>query len=434
MSREVPLRHNTRTIDAVPKEKKTLRVAGYCRISTDIENQELSLENQINHCRSAIESNPDWVLAGVYAEKGISGTEADTRPELQRMIRDCEAGLIDMVICKSISRFARNTADCLSMVRKLTSLGVVLHFEKENIQTDRMDSEFLLGILAAFAQDESRSFSSNMKWGIRKRFEAGTYIVSKRPYGYRRGSDGYTIHPGEAEIVRRIYHSAADGESAYSIARKLNEEGVPTWTKTNLGRETRWTSAAVLDIVRNPFYQGDMLYQKTFMDDQYVHRDNKGEVDQYLIESDHPAIVDRERFFLANQTIGCRKGPARSCFSGRIVCAACGKTMHRKGFGKRPYFSCTSCTGMNLYVEDIENAFATVLNKLYFAEKNGIPILADFPGLREAVLNRGIRERYEDTRVFDEFVETVTVEKQFLVIHFNNGLTLREELTRVKSA
>ena len=204
------------TISAAPVTQKTLRAAAYARVSTDLDSQETSIDNQVDHYKSLITSNPDWTLAGIYQESGVSGTKADTRPELQRLLRDCEAGAVDVIITKSISRFARNTSECLEMVRMLTGLGITLIFEKENIDTETMESEFLLTLLAAFAESESASISTNQKWAIRKRFQAGTYKGGKVPYGYRRTKKGYIIHPAEAATVRRIFYALAGGKGTWS--------------------------------------------------------------------------------------------------------------------------------------------------------------------------------------------------------------------------
>ena len=251
------------TIAPAPTIQRKLRAAAYARVSTDLDSQETSIENQREHYLHYIEGHEDWELAGIYEESGVSGTKADTRPELQKLLHDCEAGAVDVIITKSISRFARNTSECLEMVRKLTGIGIRLIFEKENIDTETMESEFLLTLLAAFAESESASISTNQKWSIRRRFQAGTYKGGKVPYGYRRSKKGYTIHPAEAATVRRIFNALADGKGTVVIARELNADKVPTWTESYKGEEGkgRWRSNSIIAIVRNEFYTGDTLYQ-----------------------------------------------------------------------------------------------------------------------------------------------------------------------------
>lgn len=369
--------------------QRKLRVAAYARVSTDLDSQETSIENQCDHYKSLIEANPAWELAGIYAESGVSGTKADTRPELQRLMRDCEAGAVDVIVTKSISRFARNTSECLSMARTLTSLGIRLIFEKENIDTETMESEFLLTLLAAFAESESQSISSNQKWSIRRRFQAGTYKGGKVPYGYRRTKKGYIIHPAEAATVRRIFYALADGKGTLVIARELNEERIPTWTESYKGLEARgkWRSNSIIAIAKNEFYTGDSLYQKTFMEN-YKKYVNTGQLDQYLNEADHPAIIDHATFEQANMMIKSHgeqlgrekavKDTKRYVFSGRLICGLCGGHM-RRGKDARAYYACENhlhkrtvmvegteapCPMLPVFEQDVKSAFATALNRL----------------------------------------------------------------------
>ena len=235
------------------------RVAAYCRVSTDNEGQMSSLELQMAAFRTQIELRPDWELVDIYSDEGISGTRVEKRPEFQRMIRDCEAGKIDYIITKSISRFARNTLECLQHIRYLQSLGVQLLFEKENIDTGTAFSEMLLTILAAFAQEESRSLSENAKWGIRKRFEAG---IPKRTYifGYTYDEQGnYVIVPEQAETVRYIFDLYETGRySMHQIAQKLMAEKRPSAYVNN------WDASHVHCILTNEKYVGDVLMQKRY--------------------------------------------------------------------------------------------------------------------------------------------------------------------------
>ena len=384
-----PQPQKVETICSVPVTPRKLRVAAYARVSTSLDSQETSIENQCDHYRSFIEANPAWELAGIYEESGVSGTKADTRPELQKLLHDCEAGAVDVIVTKSISRFARNTSECLEMVRKLTSLGIRLIFEKENIDTETMESEFLLTLLAAFAESESASISTNQKWSIRRRFQAGTYKGGKVPYGYRRTKKGYIIHPAEAATVRRIFYALADGKGTVVIARELNEERIPTWTESYKGLEAqgKWRSNSIIAIARNEFYTGDSLYQKTFMEN-YKKCVNTGQLDQYLNEADHPAIIDHATFEKANAMIKSHgeqlgrekavKDTKRYVFSGKLICGLCGGHM-RRGKDARAFYACENhihkrtvmvegteapCPMLPVFEQDVKNAFATALNRL----------------------------------------------------------------------
>ena len=274
------------------------------------------------------------------------------------------------------------------MVRELASLGIRLIFEKENIDTETMESEFLLTLLAAFAESESASISTNQKWSIRRRFQAGTYKGGKVPYGYRRSKKGYIIHPAEAATVRRIFYALADGKGTLVIARELNEERIPTWTESYKGLEAqgKWRSNSIIAIARNEFYTGDSLYQKTFMEN-YKKCVNTGQLDQYLNEADHPAIIDHDTFRRANEAIREHgeaygndkvRGTKRYVFSGKLICGLCGGHMSR-GKDARAYYACgnhlhkrivmvdgteTTCPMLPVFEQDVKNAFATVLNRL----------------------------------------------------------------------
>ena len=392
------------TIAAVVKEKEKLRVAAYTRVSTDLDSQETSIENQREHYLHYINGHEDWELAGIYEESGVSGTKAETRSELMRLIKDCRAGEIDLVITKSISRFARNTSECIAMVRELTDIGVTLIFEKENIDTSKMESEFLLTLLAAFAESESQSISTTQKWSIRRRFQSGTYKGGKVPYGYRRDKKGYVIHSKEAEIVKRIFNMLCDGKGTLVIARELNEDKVPTWTESYKGLEAqgKWRSNSIIAIARNEFYTGDSLYQKTFMEN-YKKCVNTGQLDQYLNEADHPAIIDHATFEQANAMIRSHgerlgrqkavKDTKRYVFSGRLICGFCGGHM-RRGKDARAFYACENhihkrtvmvegteapCPMLPVFEQDVKNAFATALNRL-----TAQPSILAIPDDREA--------------------------------------------------
>jgi len=272
---------------------QTRRVAAYCRVSTDTEAQSASLETQIAAFRQRIAQRPGWKLVDIYADEGVSGTSAKKRRAFQRMLADCEAGRIDYIITKSISRFARNTLECLSYIRHLQSLGVQILFEKENIDTGSHFSEMVLTVLAAFAQEESRSISANVTWSIRKKFEAGEARWCGW-YGYRKGADGaMEIATEKAQVVRQMFALYERGQSLREIARQLNANGIPS------PRGTAWTYGSVSDILKSEVYIGDMLLQKFRTVDHLSHRSVRNdatETPSYYITDHHPAIVSRETF------------------------------------------------------------------------------------------------------------------------------------------
>lgn len=277
---------------------QTKRTAAYIRVSLETERLRNSLAAQESYFTELIRSDPGMSFAGIYADSFITGTEAARRPGFLRLISDCERGGIDLVLCKSISRFARNTVDLLETVRHLKSLGVELRFEKENISTFSADGELMLTILASFAQEESRSISENVKWGIRRRFQSGNAEMrNKAVYGYRYDGGKYVVCPEEAEIVRGIFHSYIAGMSLRKIAETLAEKGA----KTIRGRN--FSHNAVNYIVRNELYTGDILLQKTFVKDCISHTRsrNNGELPQYLFSCRHEPIIDKAVFEQARE-------------------------------------------------------------------------------------------------------------------------------------
>ena len=271
------------------------RVAAYCRVSTDSEEQLNSYEAQKSYYTQKIADSPDWEMAGIYADEGISGTSMKKRTEFKKMITACKRGRIDLIITKSLSRFARNTVDCLETVRLLKANGIGVYFEKENINTLTESSEFLITLFSGFAQAESESLSKNVAWGWRKSAEAGNvYFQYKRMLGYRKGTDGQPeIVPEEAEIIRRIYRRYLAGCSLGQIKQELEQDNIPTAQKVE-----RWSSAVIHNILTNEKYMGDALLQKTYITDCITKKvkKNMGERPMYYVENNHPAIVSREMF------------------------------------------------------------------------------------------------------------------------------------------
>ena len=287
-----------------------LRVAPYCRVSTDSEEQLTSYTMQKRVYTEMIMGKPEWQLVDIYADEGISGTRADKRDEFQRMIRDCRRGKIDYIITKSVSRFARNTAECIEFVRQLKLMGIGVIFEEQNIDTLKCDSELLMTIHAGFAQAESESMSRNITWSYRKRFENGDVMFHfSKILGYRKSADGKPeIIPEEAEIVRSLFGMFLSGMTLREIANHLKAEGI----KTKSGKDT-WSIASVQNILKNEKYCGDAITQKTVTIDciAKLRKKNTGEAPMYYIRNNHPAIIDRKTFHKV-QTEMARRNSKRS--------------------------------------------------------------------------------------------------------------------------
>ena len=291
----------------VDREKyRQRRVAAYCRVSTDDEEQLTSYNTQKRVYTDMVMANKDWELVGIYADEGISGTRADKRPEFKRMIDDCFAGKIDYIITKSVSRFARNTVDCLDHVRQLKARGIGVYFEEQNIDTLKCDSELYLVIYAGFAQSESESMSKNITWSYRKNFEDGKCIyIYKKLLGYKKGADGTPeIVPEEAAIVERIFNMFLAGMTAEGISNVLKAEKIEV-----PGKELNFSKKMILGILQNEKYCGDCILQKTVTVDciSKSRKKNEGEAPMYLVENSHQAIVSREVFNRVQEEISRRK-------------------------------------------------------------------------------------------------------------------------------
>lgn len=388
---------------------KKLRVAAYCRVSTASDEQLVSLAAQKAHYENYIEANDEWKFAGLYFDEGISGTKKEKRDGLLSMIADCEKGRIDLVITKSISRFARNTTDCLEMVRKLLDLNIYIYFEKENLNTGAMESELMLSILSSLAESESVSIAENSKWAVKRRFQNGTFIISYPPYGYANVDGKMVIVPEQAEIVKEIFRDTLAGKSTHVIQKELNERGVPT------KKGGKWTHGTVNAIICNEKYTGDVLYQKTYTDSSFNRHVNRGEEDQYLIRDNHEAIISREDYARANAVVkqrGKEKGNGvntnkyqnRYAFSGKIRCAECGsifkRRQHYKPSGNYVAWSCANhledkkvCTMKYVTDDALKLAFVTMMNKLSFGCQAVLrPLLQSLRGQNDKELLLKIEE------------------------------------------
>lgn len=337
--------------NAIPGKKnhgknRRLRVAAYCRVSTDDEEQISSYNSQLSYYREYISKNPDWVMAGIYADKAITGTKADKRPDFMRMINDCLNDEIDMVITKSISRFARNTVDTLHYVRMLKERGIAIFFEEEHINTLSMDGELMLMVLSSVAQQEVHNTSEHVKKGLKMKMERGELVGFQGclGYDYHPEDKSVTINEEEAETIRYIYRRYLEGVGCMVIARECTQLGF----KTKAGN-TAWNDSGIRGILRNEKYCGDILMGKTFTVDPITKRRlrNFGEEDKYYLENHHTAIISKEDFIAAQTILDNRGTPRRIvdgkrqeklsrqyAFSCMIKCAYCGATFTRRNWHK----------------------------------------------------------------------------------------------------
>lgn len=346
-----------RTVTVIPAKlqrsqqavKRQLRVAAYCRVSTEEEEQQSSYEAQCTYYTDKIMTNPEWTMAGIFADEGITGTSTKKRDDFNRMIRKCRQKKIDLILTKSISRFARNTLDSLKYIRALKELGIGIIFEKENINTLEMDTELIITFMSAFAQSESESISANVRWGKRQAMKEGkTSVNFKKLYGYFLDSEGNPrVDSDQAEVIRGMYNRYLQGASLRMIRQELEATGIPN----PAGRE-KWGIDQIRNILSNEKYCGDVLMQKTFIQDCISKKvvKNTGQLPMYLIQNNHTAIVSREVYQAVQAEKARRSATAspstktsstgRTCYaskfalSERLVCGECG-TLYRRCTWKR---------------------------------------------------------------------------------------------------
>lgn len=412
--------------------KKKIRVAAYCRVSTASDEQLISLDAQKAHYENYIKANDEWEYSGIYFDEGVTGTKKEVRSGLLSLIADCEKGMIDLVITKSISRFCRNTTDCLEIVRKLLDLNVYINFEKENLNTGAMESELMLSILSSLAESESVSISENEKWSIKKRFQDGTYIISFPPYGYANIDGEMVIVSEQGEVVKQIFTDTLAGKSTHTIAKKLNELGVKS------KRGSKWTAGTVNAIIRNEKYTGDVIFQKTYTDSSFNRHTNYGEQDQYLCTAHHEAIIGHEVFNKANEVInqrGKEKGNGENTqryqnrygFSGKIRCGECGsvfkRRIHNKPSGNYVAWCCIhhiedkdACSMKYITDDSIKVAFLTMMNKLIFAHQVVLrPLLRSLQGVND-------KDRLLQIQEYERKLEKNMEQRQVLISLMASGI------------
>lgn len=336
-------------IDANPlllkqgNENALLNVGAYCRVSTDMEDQLNSYNAQVSYYTELIGKNPKWRFVGIYADEGISGTQTLKRAEFNRMIRDCRKGKIDLILTKSVARFARNTVDTLNYVRELKSLGINVHFEEQNLDTIKMSNEMIIGVYSVIAQAESENISENVKWGIHHKMRTGEYSFRDNLLGYKKDEKGNPqIVEEEAITIKKIYQMYLDGNSLDQIKTYLEENKILTYRGNTI-----WNKGTIKSILTNEKYSGDIILQKSYIDNciNKKLKKNHGELPKYLILNNHPAIIDKHTFKEVQKEIARRSGKTKVSSSGKIgfskysgkyaltdllVCGCCGSPYKRK--------------------------------------------------------------------------------------------------------
>ena len=395
---------------SIPQIKYKKRVTAYARVSAESDRLSHSLSAQVSYYSQLIQKNPEWEYVGVYADSFISGTSIDKRTEFQRLIADCEAGKIDIILTKSISRFARNTVDLLSSVRHLKSLGVEVRFEKENIRSTSSSGEIMLSILASFAQEESINNSENVKWAKRKRFEQGCPHAKFKIYGYAWEGEQMVIVPDEANIVKSVYREYLAGKSAPDIARELSRKGLTT------RNGSRWSGTSIRYMLKNANYTGNLLLQKYYVENPLTHkvRKNEGELTRYWVENTHEAIVDRETFECVQREIARRKElclPPISCFTKKIRCPFC-----RHSYVYRTYKS----TANEYWVHYAKKKFKEICSVRWMINQEEL----------KRVCAEALNTEQFDEEVFLEQVEFINVpQRGTLEFHLRDG-SIKTEMCR----
>ena len=395
----IPARKRVGSTAAKEKIKK-LRVAAYCRVSTETEEQKSSYEEQVAHYTEFIKKNTEWEFAGIFADDGISGTNTKKREEFNRMIEECMEGNIDLVITKSISRFARNTLDCLKYIRQLKEKYIAVYFEKENINTMDAKGEVLLTIMASLAQQESQSLSQNVKLGLQYRYQQGKVQVNHNRFmGYTKDEEGnLIIVPEEAEIIKRIYREYLEGKSLVGIGRDLEKDGILT-----AAGKPRWRPETIKKILLNEKYIGDALLQKTFTVDFLTKKrvKNEGHVPQYYVENSHEAIIPKELFLQAQEELHRRSNiytgadknkriySSKYALSTITFCGDCGDIYRRVYWnihGRKEFvWRCVTrieqgpevCKNRTVKEAELYDAVMTAINRLLAGGDNMIRILEE---------------------------------------------------------
>jgi len=411
------------TIPASTEQARDLlRMAAYCRVSSDSADQLNSYAAQVRHYTDFINSNPEWILVDIFADEGLTGTEANKREDFQRMLADCRRGKLDRILVKSIARFARNTADCLTAIRLLKSLGVSVLFEQDNIDTAEMDGEFMLTMQGMVAQEESVSISRNLRRSYQQRMQAGDFLTCSAPFGYRlAGGATLEIIPEEAEVVRRIFTLHLSGLGRQKICGILNAEQAGS---------RRWDSSSLKYILESEKYVGDSLVQKTYSADTlpYETHRNHGEKPQFYIDNSHPAIIDRATHEAAQRLQESRRTSYKGMvhpMTGKLRCPNCGSTFRRQVINGKARWTCagtlrgeTQCTPIRLWESSIHEVFLLLLNKLTTHREHILDPLIEQMETLSAKANGTQQKVYQ----IDQQLAALTAQNLALTRLYNKGI------------
>ena len=429
-------------IEAEQHRQQKLRVAAYARVSTDSSDQANSFLAQMQRYHTLITGNENWDLVDVYADRGLSGVSAAKRPDFQRMLADCRQGRIDKILVKSISRFARNTKECLAFVRELKAIGVGVCFEEQNIDTAKVTGELLTSVFASIAQKESESISQNMRWSYQRRMENGTFLPGSTAYGYKIVEKKTVIDEAKAETVRRIFRDYLAGFGLREIARSLNEEGVPYIDDEP---ELHWSVRVVAYILSNEKYIGDSLWQKKYKTEGLPGKllYNRGERKQYYAQGTHEAIIAKDVFEAAQelrkQRAGSYKGETptgNDPLRGKVRCSVCGASFRKSDRSGKRYWVCRthnadkdSCPVMPFPETELHEAFLRLYHKLRLhGDEVLAPLLADLQAVRKnkllwhldiVALNREISELAEQNQLLANMNQMGLVDPDLYIARSN---------------
>ena len=394
-----------------------IRCAAYCRVSSDSEDQLNSFMAQTRYYSQVFENSETEELIDIYADEGITGTREDKRDEFQRMLKDCRRGKIDRIYTKSISRFSRNTRDCLKSIRELKSLGITIFFEKENIDTAKLSDEMMITIMGGLAQEESTSISQNMRWSVKKRMENGTFKNAVPPFSFKKVNGDLEIDENQAEIVRKMFEWYTNGYGLQAIANKLNSMNVPSSKRNVL-----WKADNVKYILKNDRYIGNALFQKSYVTETLPHikKRNYGEREKYYVSGVNKAIVDKETFCAVQKLLALRHRDyvcGEYPLSKKLICDICGATYKRRSRKSGAFWLCRThdvnaadCANGNICEVLIYDAFIRLCNKLWYNYKQ---ILLP---CQTALQDLKLRKFSGQTQVMDIHKEVAKLREQTYVL------------------